>query len=169
MPQLHDDEILIELLCEDEGRTRRKRPGPASPFRSSGRVNAYDFFQLLVIESLVVRGVVHLGDLEPDLDGRLYRLGKIFNVPVVCIQGAISGIGLRVEISRVKQGFAAYRRIVRLGCEALIFAGGVRQLAALPVGVGDLFGGLELQFVLREGSAKRFKHIHRRLPVLHPD
>ena len=30
-------------------------------------------------------------------------------------------------------------------------------------------GGLELQFVLREGTAERFEHLDRSLPVLQPD
>src|SRR5260370_28253806 len=98
-------------MGEAGSRTRRKRPGPAGPFRSGGRVGAYDFFQLLVIERLVVRGLVHLGDLEPRLDGYLCRLGKLFNVPVVCVQGAISGIGLRLEVSRIEQSLAASRPI----------------------------------------------------------
>ena len=107
MPQLHDDEIAVELLREDQCRTCRKRPGPDGPFRPGARIGAYDFFQLLVIERLVVRRLVHFGDLETGLDGRLCRLGKLFDVPDVRIQGAISGIGLRVEISRVEQRLAA--------------------------------------------------------------
>src|SRR5260370_34713192 len=100
--------------------------------RPGARLDAYDFFQLLVIERLVTRVLVHVVDLEPRLDGGLYRLGKLFNVPLVCIQGAITGIGLPVEVSRVEQRLAAYRRIVGLGCDALVFAGSVRQLAVLP-------------------------------------
>ena len=52
---------------------------------------------------------------------------------------------------------------------SLVFPSGVRQLAALPVGACDQFGGLALQFVLREGAAKSFEHIRGGLPVLQPD
>ena len=107
MPELHDYEIPVELLREDQCRTCRKRPGPAGPFRPGARIDAYDLLQLLVIERLVVRGLVHFGDFEAGLDGRLHRPRKILDVAGVRIQGAIPGIGLRVEVSRDEQRFAA--------------------------------------------------------------
>ena len=54
-----------------------------------------------------MRRLVHLGDLETRLDGRLNRLGKLVDVADVRIQGTIPGIGLLVEISRVEQRLAA--------------------------------------------------------------
>src|SRR5260370_42553869 len=99
--------MAMRRRSDDERRTRRSPPGTAAPSRSGARLAAYDFFQLVVIQRLVVRRLVHLGDLEPCLDGCLYRLRKLFNVPLVCIQGVILGIGLRVEISRTEDRLPA--------------------------------------------------------------
>ena len=47
----------------------------------------------------------------------------------------------------------------------VILHGRVRQLAVLPVGVGDLFVGLEPQFVIRKGIPKCIQHVHCGRPV----
>ena len=169
LPQLHGHEFLVDLLREDQCRTPGERPGPRGPPRPGGRIDAHDFLQLLVIERHVVRRLVYLGDLEAGLEGRLDRPGKLVDVAPVRAQRAIPGIGLLIEVSRDEQRLPSQGLIHGLGCDPLVFLGGPRQLAALPVGVGDLSGGLEQQFVLRVRAAKRFEHARRRRPVLQPD
>src|SRR5262249_49067573 len=107
LPQLHSSEILVELLREDQRRTSCKRPGPSSPFRPRARVDAYDFLQLVVIERLIARRLVHLGDLEARLESWLDRPGKLFYVTLVRVQRAIPVLGLLVKVSCDEQRLAA--------------------------------------------------------------
>src|SRR5437764_9916996 len=51
----------------------------------------------------------------------------------------------------------------------VVFRSSVRQMAVLPVGVCDLFVGLEPQFMIRKGSTKCVQHVHCGRPVFQSD
>src|SRR5439155_295111 len=74
--------------------------------------------------------------------------------------------GLPVEIARLQQRFGPQLRIRRLSRDALIFAGRLRQLAGLLIGVGDLLGRVLLQLVLGEAAPELLQNLRRSRPVL---
>ena len=113
-----------------------------------------------------MRRFVYFGNLEARLEGRLERLRKICDVVLVRSQRLITCIGLLVEVACHKQRLPAHCLICGLRCQALILPGGVRQLAALPVGACNQSGGLARHFVLGVGAAKSFEHTRGGLPVL---
>src|SRR5689334_24867487 len=51
---------------------------------------------------------------------RSYRLGKLFDVALVCIQGTILGIGLRVKISRSEEHTSELQSQFHLVCRLLL-------------------------------------------------
>src|SRR6185369_10383881 len=61
---------------------------------------------------------------------------------------------------------ALHRRVVRLLGQPIVFVRGVRELPALPVGEGDLLGGLAVQLVLGVGGAEGLQDARRRRVVL---
>ncbi len=118
LPQLHGDELVVQLLREDERRACGERPGAGGSLRPRLRVDAYDLRQLLAIERVVVRRLVDLGDLEAGLEGGLDRLRELLDVARVRVERAVVGRGLLVEVAGDEQRLAAQRRILGLGGEA---------------------------------------------------
>ena len=59
-----------------------------------------------------------------------------------------------IQLGGGQQGFARELRVLRLGGDALVLGRGTRRLAVFAIDVGQLLGGLGVEFVIGMRAAE---------------